>query len=217
MAYTVAGLPNGETGDYVAVPQTKLPTLLISFSHLSSVQGCVIKSYFIGYILLILQDCIWILLWSYLKFPCCTAEPSNIGWRERNQQDATNLMFIIKLSYKHVSGINMPIIRRTWVCSAAYGVLHWLWWLWLYGAGARAVCTVKVTVRQLASQLHTTTAITTRRPYAEVHTLVLLMMSIMLPETCWDKSFIINIRLVESCWSLSLHPTWRLVLTWSSH
>ena len=47
-----------------------------------------------------------------------------IGWRERNQQDATNLMFIIKLLYQHVSGIIMPIIRRTRVCTAAYGVLH---------------------------------------------------------------------------------------------
>ena len=33
----------------------------------------------------------------------------NLGWIERNQQDATNLMFIIKLS-QHVSGIIMPII-----------------------------------------------------------------------------------------------------------
>ena len=32
------------------------------------------------------------------------------------------------------------------VCTAAYGVLHWLWWLWLCGAGTWAVCTVKVTV-----------------------------------------------------------------------
>jgi len=40
-----------------------------------------------------------------------------------------------------------------------------------------------------------------------VHTLVLLMMGIMMPETCWDKSLIINIRLVASCWPLSLHPT----------
>ena len=47
-----------------------------------------------------------------------------IGWRERNQQDATNLMFIIKLLSQHVSGIIMPIIRRTRVCTAAYGVLH---------------------------------------------------------------------------------------------
>ena len=70
----------------------------------------------------------------------------NIGWRERNQQDATNLMFITKLLSRHVSGIIMPIIRRTSVCTAAYGVLHWLWSLWLCGAGLQAVCTVKVTV-----------------------------------------------------------------------
>ena len=44
-----------------------------------------------------------------------------------------------------------------------------------------------------------------RTPYAAVHTLVLLMMGIMMPETCCDKSLIINIRLVASCWSLSLH------------
>ena len=72
----------------------------------------------------------------------------NLGWRERNQQDATNLMFIIKLLSQHVSGIIMPIIRRTTVCTDAYGVLHWLWWLWLCGAGTRVVCTVKVTVRR---------------------------------------------------------------------
>ena len=43
-----------------------------------------------------------------------------------------------------------------------------------------------------------------RTPYAGVHTLVLLMMGTMMPETCWDKSLIINNRLVASCWSLSL-------------
>ena len=67
-----------------------------------------------------------------------------IGWRERKQQGATNLMFIIKLLSQHVSGIIMPIIRRTRVCTAAYEVLHWLWLLSLCGAGTRAVCTVKV-------------------------------------------------------------------------
>jgi len=47
-----------------------------------------------------------------------------------------------------------------------------------------------------------------RTPYAVVHGLVLLMMGIMMPETCWDRSLIINIELVASCWllSLSLHP-----------
>jgi len=56
-------------------------------------------------------------------------------------------MFIIKLLSQQVSGIIMPIIRRTRVCTAAYAVLHWLCWLWLCGPGKRAVCTVQVTVR----------------------------------------------------------------------
>ena len=77
-----------------------------------------------------------------LLWPCIM----NVGWRERNQQDATNPMFVIKLLSEHVSGIIMLIIRRTRVCTAAYGALHWLWWLWLCGDGTRAVCTVKVTV-----------------------------------------------------------------------
>ena len=97
-------------------------------------------------------------------------------------------MFIIKLLSQRVSGIIMPIIRRTSVCTAAYGVLHWLWWLWLCGA-AQLQC---------------------RTPYAAVHALVLLKMGIMMPETCWDKSFIINIRLVASCWFLSLHPAFMM-------
>jgi len=53
-----------------------------------------------------------------------------------NQQDATNPMFIIKLLFQHVSGIIMPIIRRTRPCITAYGVLHWLCWLWLCAAGS---------------------------------------------------------------------------------
>ena len=44
--------------------------------------------------------------------------------KRENQQDATNPMFIIKLLYQRVSGIIMPIIRRTRPCTAAYGVLH---------------------------------------------------------------------------------------------
>jgi len=47
-----------------------------------------------------------------------------LGRRKRNQQDATNLMFIIKLLSQYVSGIITPIIRRTRVCAAAHGVLH---------------------------------------------------------------------------------------------
>ena len=49
-----------------------------------------------------------------------------------------------------------------------------------------------------------------RTPYAAVHTLVLLMMGIMMPEKCWHKSLIMNIRSVASCWFLSLHPTFTM-------
>ena len=46
-----------------------------------------------------------------------------------------------------------------------------------------------------------------RTPYAAVHTLVLLMMGIMMPETCWDRSLIINIRL-----SLLFHRAFHIYL-----
>ena len=45
-----------------------------------------------------------------------------------------------------------------------------------------------------------------------IHGLVLLMMGIMMPETCWDRSLIINIWLVVSCWFFSLHPTQSFIL-----
>ena len=72
----------------------------------------------------------------------CDRASWNVGWRELNQQDATNPMFIIKLISQHVSGIIMPIIRRIRPCITAYGVVHCLCWLWLCAAGSLAVCTV---------------------------------------------------------------------------
>ena len=119
----------------------------------------------------------------------------NVGWREKDQQDATNLMFIIKLLSQHVSGIIMPIIRRTRVCTAAYGG---------HCSTSRTVTFTVHTARVPAPHNHSH-HYQCRTPYAAVHTLVLLMMGIMMPETCWDN-LIINIRLVASCWSLSLHP-----------
>ena len=44
---------------------------------------------------------------------------------------------------QHVSGTIMPIIRRTRPCTTAYGVQHWLCWLWLCGAGSTAVCSLR--------------------------------------------------------------------------
>jgi hypothetical protein len=55
-----------------------------------------------------------------------------------------------------------------------------------------------------------------RTPYAVIHGLDLLMMGIMMPETCWDRSLIINIGLVESFWFIFLHPqnrdSWKRVV-----
>ena len=141
----------------------------------------------------------------------------NIGWRERNQQDATNPMLIIKLLSQNVSGIIMPIFRRTRPCTTVYGVLVVLAvvvWNWVVSF----VHCVKVTVRtvtitqctELTTQLYTTTASTTTTPYIVVHGLVLLKMGILMPETCWDRSLIISIGLVASCWFFSLHPRTRL-------
>ena len=93
--------------------------------------------------------------------------------------------FIIKLLSQHISCIIMPIFRRTRPCTTAYGVLH----------------TAYDPTAHNHSQHNQR-----RTPYVVVRGLVLLMMDIMMPETCWDRSMIINIRLVASCWFLSVHP-----------
>jgi len=112
----------------------------------------------------------------------------------------------------------MPIIRRTRPCITACGVLHGLCWLWLCGAGSQAVCSVW----KSNSNFHTVhTACDPaphnhsqhnpcRTPHAVINDHVLLMMGIMVAETCWDRSLIINIWLVASCWFLSLHPTFMM-------
>ena len=150
----------------------------------------------------------------------------NVGWRERNQQDATNPMFIIELLSQYVSGIIMSIIRRTRLYTTAYGVLHCNkrgggipikhHGVHIYTRNPNYICN---------SLLHTKTLwLTTygfiplllkcRTPYAVVHCLVLLMMGIMMPETCWDRSLIMNIGLVASYWFLSLHLTYYIFLSY---
>jgi len=65
--------------------------------------------------------------------------------KRENQQDATNPMFIIKRLSQHVSDIIMPIIRRTRLCTTAYGdlvVLAVVVWSWV----VNSVHCVKVTV-----------------------------------------------------------------------
>ena len=69
----------------------------------------------------------------------------------------------------------------------------------------RCVHCVKVTVHtahDAAPQDHSQPQPTHpgRTPHAVRHGLILLMMGIMMPETCSYRSLIINIELVASCW-----------------
>ena len=53
-----------------------------------------------------------------------------------------------------------------------------------------------------------------RTPHVVEHGLILLMMGIIMSETCWDRSLIINIELVASCWFslLTLNQILRLLV-----
>ena len=119
-------------------------------------------------------------------------------------------MFITKLLPQHVSGLIMPIIRRTRPV-----LLHTVFCTGYAGCGC---VELGRKLRRTVSNLHTEHTPNDpaphnhsqhnqcRTPYAVIHGLVLLMMGIMMPETCWDRSLVINIGLVASCWFISLHP-----------
>jgi len=88
----------------------------------------------------------------------------------RNQQDANNPMFIIKLLSQHISGIIMPIIRRTRPCTTESN------------SNLHTVHTAYDPAPHNRSQPQPTHP--GRTPHAVVQGLVLLMMGIMMPETC---------------------------------
>jgi len=118
--------------------------------------------------------------------------------KRENEQDATNSMFIIKLPSQHVSGIIMPIIRRIRPCPTACGVLPEC-----VGCGLVELCRELCAHSTHGSRRSSTQPQPThpgRTPHAVGHGLILLMMGIMMPETCWDGSLIINIQLVASYW-----------------
>ena len=104
------------------------------------------------------------------------------------------------------SGVQDRVMPHMVFCTGCAGCS----WLWLCGAVWNVWrCT------QLATQLHTTTTNHSqhnqcRTPQAGVHGLVLLMIGIMMAETCSDRSLIINIGFVASCWFLSLHATFMM-------
>ena len=65
----------------------------------------------------------------------------NYFGRRKNQQMTKVHMFIHNRLTQHVSGIIMPIVRRT-DCIKPRVMLAWMCWLWFCGVGTRAERTV---------------------------------------------------------------------------
>ena len=105
----------------------KLPCCINLAFHIISVGRCVVKQP--SHLLSLIQHNTTHLYYVTLSKRswygtavtfCRSKKKKKIWWRDRDQQDATNLMFIIKLLSQHVSGIIMPIIRRTRVCTLVF-------------------------------------------------------------------------------------------------
>jgi hypothetical protein len=132
----------------------------------------------------------------------------------KNQPDATHMKFIQCSLAQHVSGIIMPIIKSTIQWTTAFDVQHWYCRLGPSEAGLLAVCTVW----KLFFDFHTVhtasipALLNPRRQYqcwtsnAAVRYIVLLMMGILMPETCWAKEHWMNFICVASSWLFTL-PT----------
>ena len=123
-----------------------------------------------------------------LLWPCIM----NVGWRERNQQDATNLMFIIKL-LSHLFRASLCPSSGEQQCALP----HMVFCTGSDGCGCvelgRKLCYYSTESNSNLHSAHISRPSSTqpqpshnqcRTPYAAVHTLVLLMMGIMIPETC---------------------------------
>jgi len=111
---------------------------------------------------------------------------------KRENQDATNSIFIIKLLSQHVSRIIMPIIRRIKPYPTACGVLPGCVGCGLVELRREqcALCESYVhtvhTAHDAAPQDHSQPQPTHpgRTSHVVGHGLILLMMGIMMPETC---------------------------------
>jgi len=141
----------------------------------------------------------------------------NIRWRERTNKMQLIRCLLSNFLSQHVSGIIMPIIRGIRPCATACGVLLGFVGcdrLWSCGAASWAVCTVwkllydsVYTAHDAAPQDHSRPQPTHpgRTPHAVAHGLILLMMGIMMPETCWDRKFDNKHRISCILLVLSLH------------
>jgi len=84
-------------------------------------------------IALLLQICALLRYYAEYRanfFLCSCDRASCKQGKERDQQDATEHMFIINRLSQHVSGIIMSIVRRPRLFATTYGVQPWLCWPW---------------------------------------------------------------------------------------
>ena len=103
---------------------------------------------------------------------------------------------------QHVSGTATPIFRSDRLYITAHGFQHLMLLMepWSSRVASYTQCTLSASRILQGSRSN----IKCWKPYAVLHSLSLLKMSIVVPETCWVHEFLIKI--VASSWSyLSVH------------
>jgi len=104
-------------------------------------------------------------------------------------------MFIVKLSISTCFGHRYAHHQENKTVSYCMWCSAWVCRLWLsvvlWSCVVSCVHCVTVTVHKAASQDHSQPQPTHpgRTPHAVEHGLILLMMCITMPETCWDRKF----------------------------
>ena len=124
-----------------------------------------------------------------------------------DQQDATNSMFIIKLSISTCFGHHYAHHQENKAVSYCMRRSAWVCRLWL----AVVLWSCVVSSRRSHSQPQPTHP--GRTPHAVGHGLILLMMGIMMPETCWDRKFDNKHRII----CILLVPSLHLMFTMHGH
>ena len=102
--------------------------------------------------------------------------------KRENHQDATNSMFIIKISISTCFGHHYTHHQENKTVCYCMRCSAWVCRLWV-----AVVLWSCIAATQDHSQPQPTHS--GRTPHAVTHGLILLMMSIMMPETCWDRKF----------------------------
>ena len=146
--------------------------------------------------------CDFFLCFRFL-WPCIV----NVMWRERTNKKQLIQCLLSNFLSQHVLGIITPIITRIRPCPTSCGVLPGC--VGCGGCGLvelrHEMCALCYSYRSTAEQQLSHSAHGLRRsstrpqppqpthpgrtPHAVGHGLILLMMGIMMPETCWDRKF----------------------------